>query len=89
LFLHECFSDFIFCFVCDGWQNQATCLQQFLCEAGKSATETLEMLHEAFGEHSLCWQWFLNGIHVSRPAECQLKLTNDQGDQAPAKNRKC
>jgi hypothetical protein len=30
-------------------------------------------------------QRFLNGIHVSRPVERQLKMTNVQGDQAPAK----
>jgi hypothetical protein len=29
------------------------CLHQVLREAGKSATETLEMLREAFGEYSL------------------------------------
>jgi hypothetical protein len=39
----------VFCFVCDGWQNRATCLHQVLREA----FETLEMLGEAFGEHSL------------------------------------
>jgi uncharacterized protein with PQ loop repeat len=27
-------------------------------------------------------------IHVSRPVECQLKVTNVQGDQAPAKQQK-
>jgi hypothetical protein len=31
---------------------------------------------------------FLNGIHTSRPVECQLKMTNVQGDQAPAKWQK-
>jgi hypothetical protein len=30
-------------------------------------------------------QWFLSGVHVSRPVECQLKMTNIQGEQAPAK----
>jgi hypothetical protein len=33
LFLHECFFKFLFRFVCDGWQNRATCLHQFLHEA--------------------------------------------------------
>jgi hypothetical protein len=33
LFLHECFSDFVFHFVCDGLQNRVTCLRQVLCEA--------------------------------------------------------
>jgi histone-lysine N-methyltransferase SETMAR len=27
----------------------------------------------------------LNGIHISRPIECQLKMMNVQGDQVPAK----
>jgi hypothetical protein len=48
LFLHDCFFDFVFHFACDGWQNGATCVK-----LGKSTTETLEMLREAFGEHSL------------------------------------
>jgi hypothetical protein len=30
-------------------------------------------------------QWFLNGVHVSRLIECQLKMKKVQGDQAPAK----
>jgi hypothetical protein len=33
LFLYECFFDFMFRFVCDGWQNRAMCLHQVLCEA--------------------------------------------------------
>jgi hypothetical protein len=44
------------------------------------------MLHEAFGEHSLS-QRFLNGIHISRPVECQLMM-NVQGNQLPAKQQK-
>jgi hypothetical protein len=35
----------------------------------KPATETLEMLREAFGEHSLSRRAALNGIHVSRLVE--------------------
>jgi hypothetical protein len=46
------------------------------------------MLWEAFGEHSLSWTAVFNGIHVSRPAECQLKMTNVQGDKAPVKWQK-
>jgi hypothetical protein len=49
-------------FVCDGWQNQATHVDiKFCVNPGKSATKTVEMLHEAFGEHSLSqtmvFQW--------------------------------
>jgi hypothetical protein len=46
------------------------------------------MLFEAFGEHSLSRISFLNGIHVTRPVECQLKMTNVQGDHASAKQQK-
>jgi hypothetical protein len=48
LFLHECFFDFVFHFVCNGWQIRATCLIKFCMKLSKSATETLEMLREAF-----------------------------------------
>jgi hypothetical protein len=47
--------------------------------------QTLEMLHEAFGEYSLIRTVVFNGIHFSRPVECQLKMMNIQGDQALAK----
>jgi hypothetical protein len=33
-------------------------------------------------------QQFLFVIHVSRPVECQLKITNVQGDQSPAERQK-
>jgi hypothetical protein len=36
---------------------------------GKSATETLEMLHEAFEEHAISCTGFLNNIHISRLEE--------------------
>jgi hypothetical protein len=36
----------------DGKIEQCVCIK-FCVELGKSATETLEMLYEAFGEHSL------------------------------------
>jgi hypothetical protein len=78
----------VFRFVCDGWQNRATYLIKFCAKLAKSATETLEMLRNDFGEHSLSWSTILNGIHVSRPMECQLKMTNVQGDQAKAKRQK-
>jgi hypothetical protein len=46
------------------------------------------MLHEAFGKHSLSWTAvFLNIVHVSRPVDCHLKMTNAQDDQAPAKQQ--
>jgi hypothetical protein len=33
-------------------------------------------------------QWFLKGIQVSSPVNCQLKMTNVQGNQAAAKAQK-
>jgi hypothetical protein len=36
----------------DGKIEQHACIK-FCVKLGKSATETLEMLHEAFGEHCL------------------------------------
>jgi hypothetical protein len=67
--------------------EQHVCIK-FCVKLDKSATETVEMLHEAFEEHSLSRTAVLNGIHVSRPVECQLKMTNVQGDRASAKRQK-
>jgi hypothetical protein len=51
---------------------------------GKSAIETLEMLRAAFEEYSLsrtaAFDW---------PVECQLKMTNVQGDENQPNDRKC
>jgi hypothetical protein len=78
----------VFRFVCNGWQiEQCVCIK-FCVKLGKSATQTSEMLPEGFGEHSLSWKVILNGINVSRPIECQLKMTNVQGDHEPAKRQK-
>jgi hypothetical protein len=57
----------------DGKIEQCVCIK-FCVKLGKSATETLEMLCEAFEEHSLSQTAVLNGIHISRPVECQLKI---------------
>jgi hypothetical protein len=64
--------------------EQCVCIK-FCLKLGKSATETLEMLLEAFGEHSLSLTLVFNDIHVSRPVECQLKMMKVQDDQAPEK----
>jgi hypothetical protein len=71
----------------DGKIDQCVCIK-FCVKLSKSATKAIEMLREAFGEHSEAGQWFVNGIHISRPGECQLKMTNFQGDQIPAKQQK-
>jgi hypothetical protein len=65
----------------DGKIGQHVCMK-FCVQLSKSATVTLEMLCEAFG------QGFLNDIHVSRLVKCQLKMTNAQGDKAPTKRQK-
>jgi hypothetical protein len=71
----------------DGKIEQCVCMK-FCVQLGKSATETLEMLCETFGEHSLSQTVVLNGIHVSRLVKCQLKMVNVQDGQAPAKQQK-
>jgi hypothetical protein len=55
LFLHEYFFDLVFRFVCDGWQIEQSVCITFCVKLRKSATEPLDMLREAFGEHSLSW----------------------------------
>jgi hypothetical protein len=49
-FLTSCF----FLFTMDGKIEQCVCIK-FCVKLSKSATETLEVLCEAFGEHSLSW----------------------------------
>jgi hypothetical protein len=86
LLLYECSFNFVFVSsVMHGRIKQCVCIK-FCVKLSKSTTETLEMLCEAFGEHSLRQQ-FLNGIRVSRPVECQMKM-KVQGDQAPTKQQK-
>jgi hypothetical protein len=53
-FLNECFFDFVFhfFFAMDGNIEQCVCIK-FCVKLGKSTTETLKTLFEAFGEHSL------------------------------------
>jgi hypothetical protein len=62
---------------------------KFCMKLGKSATKTFEMLCEAFGEHSLSWTAVFEWHPRFNAVECQLKMMNIQGDQAPAKWRKC
>jgi hypothetical protein len=71
----------------DGKIKQRVCIK-FCMKLSKSATKTLEILCEAFEEHSLSRMAVLDGIHVSRLGKCQLKMTNIQGDEAPAKRPK-
>jgi hypothetical protein len=71
----------------DGKIKHHVCIQ-FCVKLGKSTAENLEMLREAFGEHSLSRTRFLNGIRVSKLVKCRLKTVNVQGGQAPAKRQK-
>jgi hypothetical protein len=71
----------------DGKTEQSVCIK-FHMKLSKTATKTLEVLCEAFGKQLLSRQQFLKGIHISRLVECQLKMTNVQGDQAPTKRQK-
>jgi hypothetical protein len=71
----------------DGKIEKHGCIK-FCVKLGKSATENLEMIREAFGEGSLSRTAVLYGINVSRSVECQFKMTNVQGDKAPAKRQK-
>jgi hypothetical protein len=66
--------------------EQHVCIK-FCVKLSKSTIETPEMLHEAFGEHSLSRQLF-SGIHISTLVEYQLK-TNVQDDQCQQNDRKC
>jgi hypothetical protein len=60
-----------------------------LCvKLGKSTTETTEMLHGTFGEHSLSRTAVFNDIHVSRTVRLQLKMMNVRGEQALTKLQK-
>jgi hypothetical protein len=46
-----------------------------LCvKLGKSATESLEVLGEAFGGHSLSQRWFLNDTHVSFVSKIEKEI---------------
>jgi hypothetical protein len=61
--------------------KQHVCIK-FCVKLGKSATETLEMLHEAFGEHSL--NWTAMAFTFQGQLSVNWKMTNVQGDKAPA-----
>jgi hypothetical protein len=52
----------MFHFVCGGWQIKQRIYIKFWVKLGKSTAKTLEMLCEAFGEHSLSqtavFEWY-------------------------------
>jgi hypothetical protein len=67
----------------DGKIEQRVCVR-FSIKHGNWASETLDMLCEAFGEHSLSqtavFEWHLR----FKAIECQLKMRDIHVDQAPA-----
>jgi hypothetical protein len=80
MFLHECFFILYLIFsVTDGKTERRFCIK-FCVKLGKSPIKALEMLCEAFGEHSLSQTAGLNDVHVSKQVECKMKMTNVQGN---------
>jgi hypothetical protein len=63
----------------DGKIEQCVCIK-FCVKLGKSATETLEMLCESFGGHSLSWTAVFGWHSCFKAGRMSV-----QGDQAPAK----
>jgi hypothetical protein len=57
----------------DGKIEQRVCIK-FCVKLGKSATETLEMLREAFGEHSLSRTTVFEWHSPFKAVECHLKM---------------
>jgi hypothetical protein len=72
----------------DGKIEQRVCIK-FCVKLYKSATETLEMFHEAFGEHSLSRTVVFEWHSCFKASLLLVEMTNVQGDQAPAKQQKC
>jgi hypothetical protein len=67
--------------------EQRVCIK-FCVKLGKSATETLEMLHDAFGEHSLSRTAVFERHSHFKAGPVSVEMTNVQGDQAPSKRKK-
>jgi hypothetical protein len=85
LFLHEYLFDFVFRFVCDGWQNEQHVCIKFCVQLGKSATETAELLRGAFGElflsRTAVFEWH------SRFKACRVSVEGDERSGLPSSNR--
>jgi hypothetical protein len=65
----------------DGKTEQHVCIK-FCVKLGKSATETLEMLHEAFGEYSSSWTAIVEWH--SRFKAGQVSFENDECSGQPS-----
>jgi hypothetical protein len=68
----------------DGKLKQRTCVK-FCVKLSKSATETLEMLREEFGEHSLS----LTAVFErhSRFKECRMSIEDDKSSWQPSTSK--
>jgi hypothetical protein len=71
----------------DGKMEQRVCIK-FCVKLGKSTTETLEMLCETFGEHSLSWTVVFEWCSRFKGSPVQLMMANIQGSQIPMKRDK-
>jgi hypothetical protein len=58
---------------------------KFCVKLGKSATKILEMLREAFGEHSLSWIAVVQWHSRFKANRVSVEDGGCLGDQAPAK----
>ena len=63
----------------DQIKEERVCIK-FCANLGKSATETLEMIQQGFGDQSLVVLRRFNGMPGLRPATHQLTKTNTKGD---------
>jgi hypothetical protein len=61
---------------------------KFCVKLGKSATKTLEMLQDAFVEHSLSQTAVFEWHSHFKAGRVSVQKTNFQGDEAPAKRQK-
>jgi hypothetical protein len=71
----------VFRFICDGWQNQATCLLQVLPKAHHLLPKPLKFFEKLLENILQIRQWFLNGIHISRLVE---SVNEDEHSEQPS-----
>jgi hypothetical protein len=70
----------------DGKIEQCVCIK-FCVKLGKSVTKTLQMLHEAFGEHSLSWTMVFEWH--SRFKAGQVSAEDDEAAKHQQNDTKC